>query len=147
VERYLPHVQLHLPEGINWNDERALDAHIAQWDLGLSIMVDHPFNHAKSAFKSKQYMNCGTPALGNPIGENVIFIQHRLTGFLASSSSEIASEISYFNNMTDSEKKQMRIHCLSHAHSFQISTYTNALDASIGAIQMRSDGLQTNLNQ
>ena len=137
IQRFLPHVQLFLPEGIDWNDEAAIDAHIEQWDLGIAIMVDHPFNHAKSAFKAKQYMNCGTPALGNRVGENVVFIQHRSTGFIASSSADIAAEISYYNNLTPDEKKQMRSTCLLHAKNFRMNTYTNALESSISALHLQ----------
>jgi hypothetical protein len=41
---------------------------LAQWDVGLAIVADIPFNHGRSSIKVKEYAALGRPWLASPVG-------------------------------------------------------------------------------
>lgn len=77
-----PHIELEIPTDLNWWDDSWLYGKIVEFDIGLSPLVSHPFNEAKSAFKAKQYLSCGVPVVASDIGENNKFIIDGANGFL-----------------------------------------------------------------
>jgi glycosyltransferase involved in cell wall biosynthesis len=93
-------LELVIPEGIDWQNENWLYSKIKEFDIGISPLVDHEFNRAKSAFKVKQYLSCGVPVLGSKIGENQGFIDHGDNGFLCDSQEEFRDKILEFSSMS-----------------------------------------------
>jgi glycosyltransferase involved in cell wall biosynthesis len=118
-----PHVQITTPDVISWEQEENINQLISQWDLGIALMIDHPFNHAKSAFKAKQYMNCGVPVLGNPIGSNDLFITPSVTGYLVHEPADIKAALQNHRNLSLTQRQAMRDHCVLHAKVFQMEIY------------------------
>jgi glycosyltransferase involved in cell wall biosynthesis len=122
-----PHVQMTILNVTSWEQEEIINQVISQWDLGIALMIDHPFNHAKSAFKAKQYMNCGVPVLGNAIGSNDHFITPGATGYLVNQPADIKAAVQTHRNLSLTQRQAMRDHCILHSKAFQMVTYCRQL--------------------
>lgn len=94
-------ILVEIPQNINWLDEKSIHEFIVQFDIGVSPMVDHEFNRAKSAFKLKQYFSCGIPALASPVGENNKFLKDGENGFFCKSAKDFKEKILSFYFMND----------------------------------------------
>ena len=102
-----PHVELDLPENLYWENDSWLYPSIANFDIGISPMIDHPFNHAKSAFKAKQYLSCGVPVLASPVGENKKFVTHGFNGFWCEGVDDFSKYLLHLTQLNDSKYFQL----------------------------------------
>ena len=100
-------ITIEVPLNVNWMDEASVQSYIAQFDIGVFPMIDHPFNRAKSAFKLKQYLSCGVPALVSPVGESNTFLKDRQNGFFCATVNEFKEKIMRFHNMQENEYQRM----------------------------------------
>lgn len=85
----VPHIQLEIPEGLNWLHEASIYEEIATCHLGLSPLIDHEFNRAKSAFKLKQFLSCKVPVFASPTGENIHFLKAGVDGYFFDNADEL----------------------------------------------------------
>ena len=122
---------LEIPEDVNWLDEYSIYQRIKAFDIGVSPMVDHPFNVAKSAFKVKQYLSCGVPVLASPIGENLTFVKNRVNGFLCENSKDFKQRIIQINNMNNHEYSNLSKHAIQALDEFSIKKYCEDLQKEI----------------
>lgn len=53
-----------------WSEDTEVDL-IRSFDVGIMPLEDEPWTRGKCAFKLIQYMACGVPAIGSPVGANV----------------------------------------------------------------------------
>jgi len=53
-----------------WSEESEVEL-IRGFDVGIMPLEDEPWTRGKCAFKLIQYMACGVPAIGSPVGANV----------------------------------------------------------------------------
>lgn len=127
-------INLVIPRILNWSDEAKLDSLISQWDLGIALMIDHPFNRAKSAFKAKQYMNCGVPVIGNRVGDNEAFIIDRHTGYLTETTTEVHNALRHHYQLAKVERHAMHQACLSLSPKFHIDEFVKQFFSSIAPI-------------
>jgi hypothetical protein len=58
---------------------------LADADIGISWLPDHPWSLGKCGLKVLQYMAAGLPVVANPVGIHENLIRHGQTGFLATS--------------------------------------------------------------
>jgi len=125
-------IHLDLPENIDWLDEIAVYNRIKEFDIGLSPLMDHPFNKAKSAFKAKQYLSCGVPVLASPVGENLTFMQNGKNGYLCRSKRDFEQRITEFEQMSPGRYLTFKEHSLQSISSFSMDNYcagfTNGLN-------------------
>lgn len=56
---------------------------IQQFDIGIMPLQDSPWERGKCGYKLIQYMGCGLPVVGSPVGVNNSIIQHGRNGFKA----------------------------------------------------------------
>lgn len=56
---------------------------IADADIGVSWLPDHPWSHGKCGLKVLQYMAAGLPVVANPLGVHCEMVEHGRTGMLA----------------------------------------------------------------
>lgn len=68
-------------------------AELADADIGVSWLPDHPWSLGKCGLKVLQYMAAGLPVVANPVGVHSRFIIHGETGCLASTPAEWAAAI------------------------------------------------------
>lgn len=61
---------------------------IKTFDAGIMPLRDTPWDRGKCGIKLIQYMACGLPVVGTPIGVNQDIIQHGINGFQATSLDE-----------------------------------------------------------
>ena len=66
---------------------------VADADIGVSWLPDHPWSLGKCALKVLQYMAAGLPVVANPIGIHHRLVKHGETGFLASTPNEWAYSV------------------------------------------------------
>lgn len=122
-----PHVQLEIPTALDWTNDTWLYSYITQFDLGLSPLVAHPFNEAKSAFKAKQYLACGVPVIGSAVGENAAFVQQGYNGWLCSSPKEWKAALDYFQELGAEDYATYVEHALRDRDRFSLLNYTQRL--------------------
>lgn len=106
IEAYFsdrPDITLDIPMDLNWEKDEWLYKRISHFDMGLAPMVDHEFNRAKSAFKVKQYLSCGVPAIASNIGENRFFVDEGKNGFLCTGPEDFGEAIKKLAQMPEQE--------------------------------------------
>lgn len=80
----LPGVSL---EVLPWSEDTEVQ-NIQQFDVGIMPLSNTPGNRGKCGLKLIQYMACGRPIVGTPIGVNSEIIQHGINGFQATTVEE-----------------------------------------------------------
>ncbi len=119
------HVQLEIPQEIDWNNERELQNKIKTFDIGIATLLNQPIQLAKSGIKAKQYMNNGVPVLSNNLPENNKVVVNGFNGFLCNSSEEFRKRMIQFKEMPLSEymmfskKARQSIHHFNHYKYFE----------------------------
>lgn len=122
-----PNIQLEIPTQLNWETDEWLYPLIATFDIGVSPMVDHPFNQAKSAFKAKQYLSCGVPVVGSSIGENDKFVQHGQSGLLCKEAQDFKLALEQFAQMSKNEYLKFSTNALSSYPKYSMANYCTLL--------------------
>lgn len=74
-------------DNITWNEEKEVEE-ISKFDVGIMPLVDGPFEKGKCGLKLIQYLSCGIPVIGSPVGVNKEIIQHGKNGFQAETNDE-----------------------------------------------------------
>lgn len=101
-----PHIELIIVRNIDWENEDEINAILNRFDIGVMPLVDTVINRSKSAFKLKQYLACGVPALASDVGDNSLFIKDGENGFLCRTEADWIRYITYFSNMKNNEYRQ-----------------------------------------
>jgi glycosyltransferase involved in cell wall biosynthesis len=127
-------VQLVIPMAINWQDERRIQQHIVMFDVGIATLIDDELFRSKSAFKTKQYMNNGVPALSSNIAENNAFVRHGENGFLCHNSEDFRLSLIEMNAMTAIDYSRMSYNALQTKKQFSIQNYCDQLIAAFQAV-------------
>ncbi len=122
-----PHIELCIPAHLNWKDDLWLYDKIAQFDIGISPMVDHPFNQAKSAFKSKQYLSVGVPTLASDVGENSRFVLDQVNGLLCRGKGGFINAIHTIEKMDDAAYAEMSRQARAHRKDYSIPDFCTRL--------------------
>lgn len=120
-------IELVVPTDLDWKNDAWVYAKVAEFDVGISPMVNHPFNQAKSAFKAKQYLSCGVPTIASDIGENKNFVLHQKNGIICVDSVDFLKAIHLFENMESSEYQQYMKNALANLDSFSMASYCQIL--------------------
>ncbi len=110
IEAYFsdrPDIILDIPMDLNWKKDEWLYERISHFDMGMAPMVDHEFNRAKSAFKVKQYLSCGVPAIASNIGENRLFVDEGRNGFLCPGPEDFGEAMNKLYQMPEQEYNAM----------------------------------------
>lgn len=61
-------------ELVPWSEASEV-AEVQGFDIGIMPLVDAPFQRGKSGYKLVQYMACGVPAAGSPVGVNTSMLE------------------------------------------------------------------------
>lgn len=96
-------IKVVIPEVIDWKDERLIQKMIAEFDVGIATLLNHPIQLAKSGIKAKQYMNNGIPVICNDLPENNNVVVDGFNGFICNSISEFSERITQLKNMNDQQ--------------------------------------------
>jgi hypothetical protein len=75
-----------------WSEQNET-AEIADADIGVSWLPEHPWSLGKCGLKVLQYMAAGLPVIANPYGVHLDLIDHGRTGFLADSPAAWAAAV------------------------------------------------------
>jgi len=117
------HITLNIPENLNWLDEDRIYNMVQEFDLGLSPLVNHEFNIAKSAFKAKQYFSCGVPVIASPVGENMKFVKNGINGFFCKTIEDFNQKILDFITMENSNYDIYSKNALNSLSHFCLDSY------------------------
>ena len=118
-----PHVNLVMPQSINWQDEFGIYKAISNFDIGVTPLLDTEINRAKSAFKLKQYLSCGVPVLGSDIGENSAFLKHSVNGYICNEPDEYIHYIDNIVNMQEADYLQLSVNAMDTVKYFSMEKY------------------------
>ncbi|PCJ25836.1 MAG: hypothetical protein COA97_07085 [Flavobacteriales bacterium] len=129
-------VSLSIPQNINWLDEISIYNRVKEFDIGVSPMINHEFNIAKSAFKVKQYLSSGVPVLASPVGENLSFIKDGENGYFCKNANEFKIKLEEFYQKTETNYKKIIKNTLSEIDSFNIESYSKQFIESIQEIDL-----------
>lgn len=66
-----------------WSEESEA-AEIGRFQVGIMPLLDAPWDRGKCGYKLIQYMACGVPVVGSPVGVNRKLIVNGMNGFQAS---------------------------------------------------------------
>lgn len=131
-----PNILLDIPEGVNWLDEHTIYHKIKEFDIGVSPMVNHEFNIAKSAFKAKQYLSCGVPVLASPVGENLRLVRDGVNGFICENELAFKQRMIEINEMTSEQYDKLRSNTLLDLTDFSVDKYCEDLINGIKQYQL-----------
>jgi len=99
--------QISLPgipvEYVPWSEDTEV-AEMQRFDVGIMPLPDEPWERGKCGFKLIQYMACGRPVVGSPVGVNKDIIKQGLNGIQARTSEEWVRALSVLK-----KDKQLRI--------------------------------------
>ncbi len=118
------HIELDIPENLKWEEDEWVYERIADFDIGVSPMVDAPFNQAKSAFKAKQYLSCGVPVLASDVGENARFVVEGKTGLLCSNVQDFEYALLELINCSDQAYRLFSEQALANRSAYSLEAYT-----------------------
>lgn len=74
-------------EVVQW-DEATEVAELQKFDIGIMPLPDEPWERGKCGFKLIQYMACGLPVVGSPVGVNGDIVEQGTNGYLAATHTE-----------------------------------------------------------
>ena len=74
-------------EYVSWSEETEIKE-IQKFDVGIMPLPDNAWERGKCGFKLIQYMACGLPVVGVPVGVNAKIIKHGINGYQASNTNE-----------------------------------------------------------
>ena len=74
-------------EYVSWSEETEIKE-IQKFDVGIMPLPDGPWERGKCGFKLIQYMACGLPVVGSPVGVNAKIIKHGTNGYQANNTNE-----------------------------------------------------------
>lgn len=80
----LPDIPLEIRE---WSEKKEVKD-IQDFDVGIMPLPDNPWERGKCGYKLIQYMACGIPVVGSPVGVNSKIIIDGINGFKASTDNE-----------------------------------------------------------
>ena len=67
---------------VSWFEETEIKE-IQKFDVGIMPLPDNAWERGKCGFKLIQYMACGLPVVGSPVGVNAKIIKHGINGYQA----------------------------------------------------------------
>ncbi len=74
-------------ESLPWSEKTEWDQ-IRSFDAGLMPLTDDPWSRCKCGTKLLQYLACGVPSVGSPVGANVPILDRGKAGILATTKAE-----------------------------------------------------------
>ncbi|MFM9984565.1 MAG: glycosyltransferase [Flavobacteriales bacterium] len=139
-------IRIEVPLIIDWQDEDYIYRQLARCDIGVAPMVDHPFNHAKSAFKVKQYLSCGVPVLASDVGENGRFVHHGENGYLCSGMEDFRLRLIEFMEMDIHTRQKFSTCAKASASEFDMEGYCDVIRGVIQSVTTEESSLALETN-
>lgn len=133
-------IELEFPNDIDWMNENEVYERIAAFDVGLSPLVNHDFNKAKSAFKVKQYLSCGIPVLASPVGENRVFVSPAENGFFCEDSYAFVKGIETFLSMSEEEYRCFSRNALQTRSDYSVELFSGGLKKVLDQLTLSKAG-------
>lgn len=120
-----PNINICIPTNLDWKNDLWIYSMIKEFDIGVSPMINHPFNKSKSAFKAKQYLSCGVPTIACDVGDNSIYVKHKINGLIIDNTNNYLDAINYFISMDDDTYFDYRNKAIDSKNEYTISNYCN----------------------
>lgn len=80
-------------EVLPWSEDSEA-AMLDTLDIGIMPLHDTPWERGKCGYKLIQYMACGKPVVGSPVGVNRQIVSHGVNGYLAESTAQWGDALS-----------------------------------------------------
>jgi glycosyltransferase involved in cell wall biosynthesis len=95
-----------IEEIIPWSEDSEVDV-IKTFDIGIMPLEDNIWERGKCGYKLIQYMGCGVPVIGTPIGVNDILITNYHNGFKAVSLEDWEKSLKWLIEAGPDGRKEM----------------------------------------
>ncbi len=118
-----PNISVETPLDLDWLDEHSIYEIIKTFDIGVSPLTDNEFNRAKSAFKLKQCLSCGIPVLASRVGENKVFLQDGVNGYLCDHPDDYFQKLTSLKNAQDNSYLKLRHNAKASSPTFSMDNY------------------------
>lgn len=79
-------------DAVEWSEASEVPE-LQAMDIGIMPLIDQPFQRGKCGYKLIQYMACGLPTIGSPVGVNSEIVADGSSGFLAAGPEEWAARL------------------------------------------------------
>jgi len=96
-------IELEIPSGTDWNDEKNIQNRIASFDIGIATLTNTEMQISKSGIKAKQYLNNGIPVLSTNLPENNNVVIDCVNGYFCSSPEDFKKRIIEFYDMNETD--------------------------------------------
>lgn len=124
-------------ERIEWNEETEVEE-MHRFDVGLMPLPNEPWAKGKCGFKLIQYMACGLPVIGSPVGVNTHIVDVGINGYLPNSIDEWVDALELLRNNNElrevlGRNGRLRVEeefCLEITAPKYLRTLQNAIDFS-----------------
>ncbi len=87
-----------------WSEDTEAEE-ISRFDVGIMPLSDGPWERGKCGYKLIQYMACGVPVVGSPVGVNREIIQHGTNGFQVNAREEWIEALNKLYKSADLRKR------------------------------------------
>lgn len=116
-------ISVETPLCLDWLNEHSIYEIIATFDIGVSPLLDTEFNRGKSAFKLKQCLSCGVPVLGSSVGENKVFLQDGVNGYLCDNPKDYFQKLTSLKNSQNGSYTKLCLNAKKSFPTFSIDNY------------------------
>ncbi len=120
-------ISVDTPLDLDWLDEHSIYETIATFDIGVSPLTDNEFNRGKSAFKLKQCLSCGVPVLASSVGENKVFLQDGVNGFLCDNPNDYFQKLTSIKGSQHRSYSKLSLNAKRTFSAFSIDNYCSTL--------------------
>ena len=121
-------IDIEIPRGIDWNDEKDIQRRIASFDIGIATLLNTEIQISKSGIKAKQYMNNGIPVLSTNLPENNNVVIEGINGYFCMNPDDFKKRFNQFYNMKEIEYLWFSKNARESIYNFDHNKYFNSFE-------------------
>ncbi len=121
-------IDIEIPRGIDWNDEKDIQYRIVSFDIGIATLINTEIQISKSGIKAKQYLNNGIPVLSTDLPENNNVVIDGVNGYFCMNSDDFKKRFNQFYNMKEIDYLRFSKKARESIYNFDHNKYFNSFE-------------------